>query len=93
MPEEKTKRRARRDKKKGKAPTTQAGEFVREEFEHVKKGRHGAANRKQLVAIGLSKARKAGVKIPGRGKNSGKKKSSGGRKKTAPRRRSTGRKK
>lgn len=57
-------RRAREDAKKGNAPSTQAGEFVREEIEHVREGVHGARNLKQAIAIGLSKARRAGVKLP-----------------------------
>ena len=66
MPEKRTLERAKRDKRAGKGPSTQAGEFVREEMEHVKKGKHGVKNRKQAVAIGLSKARRAGVKVPKR---------------------------
>src|SRR5438445_2733145 len=64
MPEKQTLRRARRDKREGKDPSTQAGEFVREEIEHVRKGKHGARSTKQAIAIGLSKARRAGVKLP-----------------------------
>lgn len=64
MPEKKTIERARKDKREGKAPSTQAGEFVREEIEHIREGKHGAANTKQAIAIGLSKARRAGVKLP-----------------------------
>jgi hypothetical protein len=64
MPEKKTLERARRDKRSGKAPSTQAGEFVREEIEHVREGKHGARSSKQAIAIGLSKARRAGVKLP-----------------------------
>jgi Family of unknown function (DUF6496) len=64
MPEKKTIERARQDEREGKAPTTQAGEFVREEIEHVKEGKHTVKNRKQAIAIGLSKARRAGVKLP-----------------------------
>src|SRR5918992_1788733 len=64
MPEKETLRRARRDKRQGKAPTTQAGEFVREEIHHVREGKHGARSTKQAIAIGLSKARRAGVKLP-----------------------------
>ena len=64
MPEKKTIERARRDKREGKAPTTQAGEFVREEIEHVREGKHGARSTKQAIAIGLSKARRAGVELP-----------------------------
>jgi Family of unknown function (DUF6496) len=63
MPEKRTLQRARRDKRQGKAPTTQAGEFVREEIEHVRQGKHGARSTKQAIAIGLSKARRAGVKL------------------------------
>jgi hypothetical protein len=63
MPEQRTIERARRDKREGKAPTTQAGEFVREEIEHVREGKHGARSTKQAIAIGLSKARRAGVKL------------------------------
>lgn len=64
MPEQETLRRARQDKKEGKAPSTQAGEFVREEIHHIREGKHGARNAKQAIAIGLSKARRAGVKLP-----------------------------
>jgi len=64
MPEKKTLERAEQDKREGKAPTTQAGEFVREEMEHIRKGVHGARSTKQAIAIGLSKARRAGVKLP-----------------------------
>jgi len=63
MPERKTLERARKDKREGKAPTTQAGEFVREEMEHIREGKHGARSTKQAIAIGLSKARRAGVKL------------------------------
>jgi hypothetical protein len=64
MPEKQTLRRARRAKRQGKAATTQAGAFVREEMEHKKRGKHPVKNRKQAIAIGLSKARRAGVKVP-----------------------------
>ena len=64
MPEKQTIERARRAKREGKAPTTQAGEFVREEIEHVREGKHGARSAKQAIAIGLSKARRAGVDLP-----------------------------
>ncbi len=64
MPEQKTVRKAKEDKKKGKSPSTQAGEFVKEEIEHVRKGKHGARSAKQVIAIGLSKARRAGVNVP-----------------------------
>jgi hypothetical protein len=63
MPERKTLERARKAKREGKAPTTQAGAFVREEIEHVREGKHGARSTKQAIAIGLSKARRAGVKL------------------------------
>jgi hypothetical protein len=63
MPEEKTLQRAREDAEEGKSPSTQAGEFVREEIHHVREGKHGARNTKQAIAIGLSKARRAGVKL------------------------------
>lgn len=64
MPEKKTLRKARQDKREGKAPSTQAGEFVHEEIEHIREGKHGAQSTKQAIAIGLSKARRAGVKLP-----------------------------
>ena len=64
MPERKTIERAKRDKREGKAPTTQAGEFVREEIEHIREGKHGARSSAQAIAIGLSKARRAGVDLP-----------------------------
>jgi len=63
MPERRTIERARKDKREGKAPSTQAGEFVHEEIEHVRQGKHGARSTKQAIAIGLSKARRAGVKL------------------------------
>jgi glucose-6-phosphate-specific signal transduction histidine kinase len=64
MPERETIERAREDAREGKAPSTQAGEFVREEIHHVREGKHGARSTKQAIAIGLSKARRAGVKLP-----------------------------
>ena len=64
MPDKRTLKRARRDARQGKAPSTQAGEFVREEIEHIREGKHGARSAKQAIAIGLSKARRAGVKLP-----------------------------
>jgi hypothetical protein len=64
MPEKETIERARQDEREGKAPSTQAGEFVREEIEHIREGKHGARSAKQAIAIGLSKARRAGVKLP-----------------------------
>lgn len=72
MPERETLERAQEDKREGKSPSTQAGEFVREEMEHIREGKHGAASTKQAIAIGLSKARRSGVKLgaPKRGKTS-----------------------
>ncbi len=69
MPEKKTIRRARKALRQGKSPTTAAGEFVHEEIEHIREGKHGARSTKQAIAIGLSKARRAGVplKPPARG--------------------------
>jgi hypothetical protein len=64
MPEKKTIERARQDKREGKAPTTQAGEFIKETIDHIRQGKHGARSTKQVIAIGLSKARRAGVKLP-----------------------------
>jgi Family of unknown function (DUF6496) len=64
MPEEEVVERARRDQEQGKSPSTQAGEFVREEMHHVREGKHGARSPQQAIAIGLSKARRAGVKLP-----------------------------
>jgi len=64
MPEEETVERAREDEREGKAASTQAGEFVREEVEHIREGKHGARSPEQAIAIGLSKARRAGVKLP-----------------------------
>src|SRR5882757_9127459 len=99
MPEAETVRRAREDKRQGKAPSTQAGEFIREEMHHIREGKHGARSPQQAIAIGLSKARRAGVKLPApkRGKTSARtraqaqrdiKKShrSGGSRRTSPKR-------
>ena len=63
MPDKKTLERAAQDKREGKSPSTQAGEFVREEMEHIREGKHGARSAKQAIAIGLSKARRAGVAL------------------------------
>lgn len=63
MPEKETLDRAEKDKREGKSPSTQAGEFVKEEMDHIREGKHGARNTKQAIAIGLSKARRAGVKL------------------------------
>jgi hypothetical protein len=75
MPEKETLDRAEEDRREGKAPSTQAGEFVREEMHHVREGKHGARSTKQAIAIGLSKARRAGVPLtpPRRGKKQTKK--------------------
>jgi hypothetical protein len=64
MPRKSTIERANEDRRQGKAASTQAGEFVREEMEHVREGKHGAKNKEQIIAIGLSKARRAGVDLP-----------------------------
>ena len=64
MPEKQTIEKARADKRAGKAASTQAGEFVHEEIDHIRSGKHGARSAKQAIAIGLSKARRAGVKLP-----------------------------
>jgi hypothetical protein len=67
MPDPSTKKRAKRDLAQGKSKSTAAGEFVREEMHHIREGKHGARNAKQAIAIGLSKARRAGVDAkPGR---------------------------
>lgn len=64
MPEKRTIERARRDARQGKSASTQAGEFVREQIHHIRQGRHGARSTKQAIAIGLSEARRSGVKLP-----------------------------
>jgi hypothetical protein len=64
MPEKKTLERAQRARREGKRPSTQAGAFVREEIEHVRRGKHGARSSRQAIAVGLSKARRAGVNLP-----------------------------
>src|SRR4030095_5586977 len=66
MPEKRTAARARRDLRQGKSPSTAAGEFVKEEMDHIREGKHGAKSAKQAIAIGLSKARRAGVPLPNR---------------------------
>lgn len=63
MPDQETLERAREDAREGKSPSTQAGEFVREEIHHIREGKHGASSPQQAIAIGLSKARRAGVKL------------------------------
>jgi hypothetical protein len=81
MPKKKTLESAQKDQREGKAPSTQAGEFVREEIEHVREGKHGARSAKQAIAIGLSKARRAGVKLapPQKGKTSERTRTQAGR--------------
>jgi hypothetical protein len=64
MPEQETINRAKEDAREGKSASTQAGEFVREEMDHVREGKHGASSPKQAIAIGLSKARRAGINLP-----------------------------
>src|SRR5262245_50224850 len=64
MPDKATLERARKDRRAGKAPSTQAGEFVREEIDHIREGKHGARSTKQAIAIGLSKARRSGINLP-----------------------------
>ena len=63
MPEKKTLERVKKDKQEGKSPSTQAGEFVQEEMDHIREGKHGARSSKQAIAIGLSKAMRAGVDL------------------------------
>jgi uncharacterized protein DUF6496 len=64
MPEKEALERAEQDRREGKSPSTQAGEFVREEMEHIGEGAHGPRSRKQAIAIGLSEARRAGIEVP-----------------------------
>jgi len=64
MPLKRTIEKARKDRRQGKSPSTQAGEFVREEIDKIRRGEHGARSTKQAIAIGLSEARRAGVKLP-----------------------------
>lgn len=87
MPEKATIERARRAKRQGKSASTQAGEFVREEMHHIREGKHGAKSAKQAVAIGLSKARRSGVKLKAKGQSQErpKRKSSGARKSSSAR--------
>jgi len=73
MPEKKTIERAKKDAREGKSASTQAGEFVREEIHHIREGKHGAKNAKQAIAIGLSKARRSGVKLTAPKKGTAKK--------------------
>ena len=68
MPEKATLQRARKARRRGLAPSTQAGPVVQEEMHHIREGKHGARSTEQAIAIGLSKARKAGVRIPAKGR-------------------------
>jgi len=70
MPQKRTLERARRKARKGQAASTVAGEFVREEIDEIREGKHGARSARQAIAIGLSKARRAGVPLRGKGKKS-----------------------
>jgi hypothetical protein len=79
MPDKETMERAEQDKREGKSPSTQAGEFVREEMHHVREGKHGVRNTKQAIAIGLSKARRAGVELPVRNEQDAREESRGRR--------------
>src|SRR3954468_1645731 len=85
MPDKETLRRANADRRAGKSASTQAGEFVREEIDHIREGKHGVKNAKQAIAIGLSKARRAGVGIPKKGKSAAsRKKKASSRRSAAP---------
>ena len=64
MPDKKTIEKARKDKAEGKSPSTQAGEFIKAEFDKIREGEHGARSPEQAIAIGLSEARRAGVDLP-----------------------------
>ena len=72
MPEKRTVEKAKEDLREGKSPSTAAGEFVREEMDHIREGKHGARSTKQAIAIGLSEARRAGIplKPPAKGRTS-----------------------
>ena len=72
MPAKTTVKKAKAALRQGKRPTTAAGEFVKEEIEHVRRGKHGARSPQQAIAIGLSKARRAGVPLPPPGKGQAK---------------------
>lgn len=76
MPTQSTAAKARKKLKEGKSPSTAAGEFVHEEIEHVREGKHGARSPKQAIAIGLSKARKAGIPVKSKKKTGSRKKAS-----------------
>lgn len=82
MPEKGTRRRAAQARREGKSASTQAGEYVREEMHHARSGKHAVKNRKQAIAIGLSKARQSGVNIPDKSKSKRKSSSSSSRRKS-----------
>ena len=64
MPRQEIIRKAKQDKRAGKSASTQAGEFVKDEIDKIRRGKHGARSTKQAIAIGLSEARRAGVDLP-----------------------------
>lgn len=80
MPEKRTLKKSKKAKKQGKAASTQAGPFVEEEMHHMRSGKHKVKNKKQAIAIGLSKARQSGVKVPKKGKSKSSSKTSHTRK-------------
>jgi hypothetical protein len=84
MPEKKTIEAAEKDRREGKSASTQAGEFVREEMHHIRDGEHGARSAKQAIAIGLSKARRAGVALPPQDGDGEAKGAKGAKKEKAP---------
>ena len=88
MPEKATRARAAAKKRRGNAPSTQAGEYVREEMHHKRSGKHPVKNRKQAIAIGLSKARRSGVDVPDKSRSKSKSKSKS-RKRSSSTRRTT----
>lgn len=88
MPEKRTVERAKADLREGKRPTTAAGEFVREEMEHAKRGKHPVRSRKQAVAIGLSKARRSGIPLPPKPRAGARKRSAAQAAKSSGRKRS-----
>ncbi|RZA09786.1 MAG: hypothetical protein EOP11_00490 [Proteobacteria bacterium] len=83
MPDKKTMQRVEKDKREGKSASTQAGEFVRETVDHIREGKHGAKNAKQAIAIGLAKARRAGIKLPANSKSGAAKPAAPAKKKKA----------
>jgi uncharacterized protein DUF6496 len=91
MPDKSTLKRVKQDRKRGDSASTQAGEFVRQEMDHIRAGKHGAKNAKQAIAIGLSEARRAGIDVKRKGQSAAKptRKKSSGRKASATRRTGT----